>query len=324
MQRLKLLATTLTATCLVVATIASAEPVSTPPTPKKHAECEGTKIKTACNNAADVKDLVAGRQVPATPTPSAGGLQDAKANASAGLALDPNLSETIGKANLARTPGLAGPGLRGGARALPAGTDGTPTGVAPLPGVSPEGNDNDNLPGKNTNTRVVDGAAGGSGVAGGTPLPGFSPEGNDNGGRDGNDNGGGPPVSGPENSQALMVGGEQGDGIVRPPNQYGNKNDNPPGKNDNTRLTGGLYGKSPDNDNKAGGGIKIVLSDAQLARNAQAQLAARFGAAAAAQLRVSANAGVVKVEALAGNSLGRAQIDAALQDLPASREIDVP
>jgi hypothetical protein len=241
--------------------------------------------------------------------------------------------------------------MRGGTLARPGATDGTPAGVAPLPGVSPEGNDNENVPGKNTNTRVVDGASAGGGVAGGTPLPGFSPEGNDNGGRDGNDNGGGPPVNGPENSQALMVGGEQGGSIVRPPNQYGNKNENPPGKNDNTRLTGGvlahpedepaepaprggntngprlqgLYGKSPDNDNKAGGGgkIKLDLSDAQLARDAQAQLAARFGAAAA-NLRVSANAGVVRVEAMTGNSLGRAQIDAALQDMPASREIDIP
>ena len=247
-------------------------------------------------------------------------------------------------------PDSPGPGLRGGTRARPADMGGTPAGGAPLPGVSPEGNDNDNVPGKNTNVRVVDGAAGGTGVAGGTPLPGVSPEGNDNGGRDGNDNGGGPPVSGPENSRAMMVGGEQSSGIVRPPNQYGNKNDNPPGKNDNTRLAGGilahpedepaepaprggntngprlegLYGKSPDNDNKAGGGIKLELSDAQLARDAQTALAARFGASAAANLRVSANAGVVRVEAMAGNSLGRAQIDGALQHLPASRDIEVP
>ena len=346
MQRLKLLGTSLTASWLVLATIASAEPVATTTTPKKHAECQGTKVKTACNQAADVKDLVKSRQVPSTGS----GLQDAPAGTTAGSAPDPNLSDTIGKANVARTPGLAGPALRGGTLARPGGMDGTPAGVAPLPGVSPEGNDNDNVPGKNTNVRVVDGAAGSTGVAAGTPLPGVSPEGNDNGGRDGNDNGGGPPVSGPENSQALMVGGEPGGGIVRPPNQYGNKNENPPGKNDNTRLTGGLlahpedepaepaprggntngprlqglYGKSPDNDNKAGGGIKIDLSDAQLARDAQAQLAARFGAAAAAHLRVSANAGVVRVEAMAGNSLGRAQIDAALQDLPATRDIDVP
>lgn len=224
-----------------------------------------------------------------------------EAGASAGSA-NLKVLESVGKANVVGTPGFAGPGMSGGMRSQPAGVDGTPAGVAPLPGVSPEGNDNDNVPGKNTNVRVVDGATGGTGVASGTPLPGVSPEGNDNGGRDGNDNGGGPPVSGPENSRALTVGGEQGGSIVRPP----------------------VYGKSPDNDNKAGGGIKIDVSDAQLARDAQAMLGARFGAAAAANLRVTAKAGVVRVQAMAGNILGRAQIDAALQHLSATREVDVP
>lgn len=75
MQRLKLLGTFLTASCLVIATIASAEPVSTKPTAKKHAECQGTKVKTACNQAADVKDFVTSRQVPSTSGPTDGGQQ---------------------------------------------------------------------------------------------------------------------------------------------------------------------------------------------------------------------------------------------------------
>ncbi len=72
MQHFKLLATSLTASCLVIATIASAEPVSNTTTGKKHPECEGTKIKTACNHQADVRDFVKGRQVTPPSAPTAG------------------------------------------------------------------------------------------------------------------------------------------------------------------------------------------------------------------------------------------------------------
>jgi hypothetical protein len=83
MQHLKLLATSLTASCLVMATIASAEPAKTPPTPKKHPECEGSKIKSACKNEAPIRDLVMGRLVvPPAPEPTAAGQQT-----SAGTAL---------------------------------------------------------------------------------------------------------------------------------------------------------------------------------------------------------------------------------------------
>jgi hypothetical protein len=74
MQRLKLLGTFLmTGSCLAIATIAAAEPVSPQPPAKKHAECEGSKMKTACNRQADVKDFVKGIQVPPAPTPPADG-----------------------------------------------------------------------------------------------------------------------------------------------------------------------------------------------------------------------------------------------------------
>ena len=81
MQHLKLLASSLIASCLVMPTIASAEPVKTTTTPKKHPECEGTKVKTACNNAADVRDLLAGRLVPTTPESTAAGQQTSAAKA---------------------------------------------------------------------------------------------------------------------------------------------------------------------------------------------------------------------------------------------------
>ena len=70
MQRPNLLRLFLmTGSCLVIATVASAEPVSQPPA-KKHAACEGTKVKTACNHAADVRDLLASRQAPPTSGPA--------------------------------------------------------------------------------------------------------------------------------------------------------------------------------------------------------------------------------------------------------------
>lgn len=241
-----------------------------------------------------------------------------------GRAPEASNRQKIRVSNAIRTPGVTVPVMVGGKQGQP-GMGAASTGGVPLPGVSPESNENGSIPGKNTNGRVVDGASGGIIVQGGMPLPGVSPQGNDNGGngREGNNNGGGPPVGGPENARASMAVDAQAGGIVRPPNQYGNKNENPPGKNDNTRRLGGVYGKSPDNDNKAGGGSGPVKNDAALVRDATEMLNARFGAAAA-NLRVSAAAGVVKIEAMNGNALGRAEIDSALQGLPAGREIDVP
>jgi len=70
MQHPKLLGMFLmTGSCLVIATVASAEPVSKPPA-KKHAACEGSKVKTACNQAADVRDFLASRQAPTTSGPA--------------------------------------------------------------------------------------------------------------------------------------------------------------------------------------------------------------------------------------------------------------
>ena len=78
MQRLKLLGTFLmTGSCLVIATTAAAEPVSPTPPAKKHAECEGSKVKTACNQQADVKEFVKGRLAPSTSAPTSGGQQTA-------------------------------------------------------------------------------------------------------------------------------------------------------------------------------------------------------------------------------------------------------
>jgi hypothetical protein len=74
MQHIKLLGMLATSACLVIGTIASAEPVSPAP-PKKHAECQETKQKTACNHAADVRELLAGRQAPSTSGPNSGGPQ---------------------------------------------------------------------------------------------------------------------------------------------------------------------------------------------------------------------------------------------------------
>ena len=77
MQRLKLLGTILTACCLVIGTIASAEP-ATKPAPKKHPQCEGSKVKTACNQQLDVKEFVTGLQAPPpTPQPTVGADQTA-------------------------------------------------------------------------------------------------------------------------------------------------------------------------------------------------------------------------------------------------------
>ena len=82
MQRLKPLGTILmTASCLVIATIASAEPVSSNTTAKKHAECEGSKVKTSCNHHTDVKDFVKGRQAPSTSGPTVAGHQTPAAKA---------------------------------------------------------------------------------------------------------------------------------------------------------------------------------------------------------------------------------------------------
>ena len=75
MQRLSLMGRSLvTGLCLTfIAGIAAAEPVK--PAPKKHPECQETKVKTACNHAADVKDFVTSIQVPPTPAPTADGQQ---------------------------------------------------------------------------------------------------------------------------------------------------------------------------------------------------------------------------------------------------------
>ena len=81
MQRLKLLAMLATGSCLVIGTIASAEPVSPQPT-KKHAECAGSKVKTACNQQVEVTDFVKGRQATSTSVPTASGTQTAAAKSS--------------------------------------------------------------------------------------------------------------------------------------------------------------------------------------------------------------------------------------------------
>ena len=72
MQRIKQFGTLIAGLAFVAGTIASAEPV-TQPAPKKHPECEGSKVKTACNQGEDVKDFVKGRQAltPSTPAPTA-------------------------------------------------------------------------------------------------------------------------------------------------------------------------------------------------------------------------------------------------------------
>ena len=77
MQRLKLSTTWLMGSCLLIGTIAAAEPV-TKPAPKKHPECEGSKVKTSCNQQADVKELLMSRQS-STSQPTAGGQQAAVA-----------------------------------------------------------------------------------------------------------------------------------------------------------------------------------------------------------------------------------------------------
>jgi hypothetical protein len=81
MQRLRLLGTfLLTGSCLVIGTIAAAEPVSNETAAKKHAACEGSKVKTSCNKQADVLDFVKGRQAPSPSGPTAGGNQTAVSN----------------------------------------------------------------------------------------------------------------------------------------------------------------------------------------------------------------------------------------------------
>ena len=61
------------ASCLVTATVASAEPATQTTTPKKHKECEGSKVKTSCNQQLDVKEFVQGLQAPPPSTgPTAG------------------------------------------------------------------------------------------------------------------------------------------------------------------------------------------------------------------------------------------------------------
>ena len=64
--------------CLMVAATASAEPATGTTTGKKHKECEGSKVKTACNNQLDVKEFVQGLQAPPPTTgPTAGADQTA-------------------------------------------------------------------------------------------------------------------------------------------------------------------------------------------------------------------------------------------------------
>ena len=79
MQRVKY-AILVIASSFMVATTASAEPANKTTTPKKHKECEGSKVKTACNNQLDVKEFVQGLQAPPPATgPAAGGDQTANA-----------------------------------------------------------------------------------------------------------------------------------------------------------------------------------------------------------------------------------------------------
>ena len=70
----------LIASCLVVATTASAEPATGTTTGKKHKQCEGSKVKTSCNQQLDVKEFVQGLQAPPpTPGPTVGADQTANA-----------------------------------------------------------------------------------------------------------------------------------------------------------------------------------------------------------------------------------------------------
>ena len=76
MQHVKF-ATLMIASCLLVGATASAEPTTTT-TPKKHKQCEGSKVKTACNNQLDVKEFVQGLQAPPPTTdPTVGADQTA-------------------------------------------------------------------------------------------------------------------------------------------------------------------------------------------------------------------------------------------------------
>lgn len=78
MKRLNLLGMFLmTGSCLAIGTVASAEPVSNTTAAKKHAECQGSKVKTSCNHQAEVTDFVKGRRAPSTTSPTAGGQQTA-------------------------------------------------------------------------------------------------------------------------------------------------------------------------------------------------------------------------------------------------------
>jgi hypothetical protein len=77
MQHVKF-AALVVASCLMVATTASAEPATGTTTGKKHKQCEGSKVKTSCNQQLDVKEFVQGLQAqPPTPGPAAGADQTA-------------------------------------------------------------------------------------------------------------------------------------------------------------------------------------------------------------------------------------------------------
>ncbi len=79
MQHVKF-ATFMIASCLMVGATASAEPVSNTTTPKKHKACEGSKVKTSCNQQMDVKEFVQGLQAPPPTTdPTVGADQTANA-----------------------------------------------------------------------------------------------------------------------------------------------------------------------------------------------------------------------------------------------------
>ena len=78
MRRLKLTGTILTASFLLIGTIAAAEPATKQTTTKKHRECEGSKMKSACNQHLDVKEFVTGLQAPpSAPGPTASADQTA-------------------------------------------------------------------------------------------------------------------------------------------------------------------------------------------------------------------------------------------------------
>ena len=69
MRPLTLLGSVLAGSCLVIAAMASAEPVTSNSTTTKHPECQGTKVKTSCEQQAVVTDFVKGRQAQSEPAP---------------------------------------------------------------------------------------------------------------------------------------------------------------------------------------------------------------------------------------------------------------